>query len=162
MIESVALGGTSERARYCIAIPPKTLPAPPKRYVRSGPNFSPRRLDSTPPLLSASAVLLLSLTLPSNTSLPFTTDPSENTAKMGYDKIDTLAINTIRTLAVSLLRDPNGGARSAVLSLHTQQRQSSSSTTTTINTHADIPPRWTPPSSPTLATPVRPWAWPRS
>jgi len=37
-----------------------------------------------------------------------------------------------------------------------------SSSTTTINTHADNPPRWTPPSSPTLATLVRPWAWPRS
>lgn len=35
---------------------------------------------------------------------------------MGYDKIDTLAINTIRTLAVSLLRHSfNGGARVAVL-----------------------------------------------
>ena len=41
---------------------------------------------------------------------------------MGYDKIDTLAINTIRTLAVSLLRHLNGGAQSAVLSLYTQQQ----------------------------------------
>ena len=41
---------------------------------------------------------------------------------MGYDKIDSLAINTIRTLAVSLLRCPNGGAQSAVLPLYAQHQ----------------------------------------
>jgi transketolase len=42
--------------------------------------------------------------------------------------------------------------------LHAKHCSSSSTT----STHADKSPRWTPPSSPTLATPVRPWAWPRS
>ena len=79
---------------------------------------------------------------------------------MGYDKTDTLAINTIRTLAVSFVEilPMEGLDLLCCLSLYAQHQSSS----ITFNTQADTPLRWTPPSSPTLATPVRPWVWPRS
>jgi hypothetical protein len=152
-----------DRAHYCIPSHPKHSPCPTKDYwqdVTSGPNFSPRRLHATF-VLSALCCAVLASHLPSYTSIPHSDHPSENTAKMGFDKTDTLAINTIRTLAVRLLGLPQwrGSHCCSAVLLRTAQHKSSSITSTT---HADTLPRWTPPSSPTLATPVRPWAWPRS